>query len=266
MHHHTAAPVPFPISRLNGSGDGRIKCNINTKPDGTVWLVAYGATNYSSGSGSSVVLAETRAGKAPPASAKARGLSDDTNGNPWYWNFENDHLGNGSPISKVQWEALVVATRVVLAHFGRIGNQVIAHADWTARKIDPKWNSKDAHTNVNDIRLGLTNVANAMRLPLRLGDVGEDVRYLQTKLIVLGFLPRVTPPANHGTYDAATSKAVLAMRKSLGSRATSGDVYAADAAQQLDTAWVQHYATGVPGPPGPPGELTLTIKGDATIP
>jgi hypothetical protein len=105
-----------------------------------------------------------------------------------------------------------------------------------------------------------------MRLPLRLGDVGEDVRYLQTKLIVLGFLPRVTPPANHGTYDAATSKAVLEMRKSLGSGATSGDVYAADAAQQLDTAWAQHYQTGEPGPPGPPGNLTLTIKGDATLP
>jgi peptidoglycan hydrolase-like protein with peptidoglycan-binding domain len=110
-------------------------------------------------------------------------------------------------------------------------------------------------------------VANEMRLPLRLGDVGEDVKYLQTKLIAIGFLPRTTPPKNHGTYDADTSAAVLAMRKSTGSSATSGDVYAADAAQQLDYAWSKFHATGEPGPPGPPGPSgTLTIKGDVTLP
>lgn len=110
------------------------------------------------------------------------------------------------------------------------------------------------------------NVANAMRLPLRIGDVGEDVKYLQTKLIAIGFLPRTTPPKNHGTYDADTSAAVLAMRKSVGSGATSGDVYASDAAQQLDTAWSKFYSTGEPGPPGPPGSVTLTLKGDVTLP
>ena len=37
MEHHTALPVPFPVDRLYGD---LLKCNINTKPDGTVWLIA----------------------------------------------------------------------------------------------------------------------------------------------------------------------------------------------------------------------------------
>jgi hypothetical protein len=54
MEHHTAPPVPYPIHRLNGS-DGFLKANMNIKQDGTVWLLAYLACNFSSGSGSDVV-------------------------------------------------------------------------------------------------------------------------------------------------------------------------------------------------------------------
>jgi hypothetical protein len=152
MQHHTAPPVPFPIERLDGSGDGRIKCNINTKPDGSVWLIAYRACNYSSGPGSSVVLNETLRNATPTNSAKARGLKDDTNGNPIYWNFENDHAGDGSTLPRAQSDALITATRITLDHFGLQPNQVIAHAEWTARKIDPRWNGQNAHQALTDIR------------------------------------------------------------------------------------------------------------------
>lgn len=147
MHHHTAAPVPFPVSRLAGS---LIKCNINTKPDGTVWLVAYGACNYSSGSGSSKVLAEVRAGTPPTRNARDRDLDDNVNGNPHFWNFENDHAGKGGPLPAVQEEAIVVATRVTNDHFELSGRNMISHACWTARKHDPYWNGN--RRAIDDIR------------------------------------------------------------------------------------------------------------------
>lgn len=142
MHHHTTLPVPYPINRLNGSGDGRIKCNINTKSDGTVWMVAYRACNYSSGKGSSVVYKETQRGVAPRANARDRGLVDDMYGNRFYFNFENDHPGNGSPIPQIQLNAIVLATQVVNDYYNLDPepNKDISHAEWTRRKIDPYWN------------------------------------------------------------------------------------------------------------------------------
>lgn len=153
-----------------------------------------------------------------------------------------------------------------------------------------------APSDVKNVTYDGQPLMNAMRLPLVLGDVGEDVKYLQTKLIVLGFLPRTTPPQNHGTYSDATAAAVLAMRKSLGSSAQHGNIFNADAAQQLDSAWALFYQkeagepgpvgprgpagpvgpvgpvgprgpAGVPGPAGADGEdATLTIRGSATLP
>lgn len=140
MQHHTAPPVPFPVHRLVGS---RLKANVNTKPDGQVWLLAYGACNYSSGPGSSVVLRKNVNLKTPPTqNALQRGLKDDFNGNPWYWNYENDHPGDGSPLPKVQFEAIVESTRIVAEHFQLDpATQTISHAEHTRRKSDPYWDA-----------------------------------------------------------------------------------------------------------------------------
>jgi hypothetical protein len=137
MEHHTAPPVPYPVNGLYGD---LLKANINTKPDGTVWLIAQGACNYSSGAGSSVVLSEARAGQPPTANARERGLVDDTGGNAYFFNFENDHAGDGGPLPQVQYDAIVTATRVVLIHYGLGPGNVISHAEWTTRKRDPYWN------------------------------------------------------------------------------------------------------------------------------
>jgi hypothetical protein len=137
MIHHTAPPVPFPPESLVGD---KLKANVNTKPDGTVWLLAFKACNYSSGEGSSVVLDEVLAGEVPPANANERKLDDDTNGNPYFWNFENDHLGDGSAIPEVQLDAIAVASAVCLDYWGLPETAVISHAEWTARKSDPYWN------------------------------------------------------------------------------------------------------------------------------
>ncbi len=155
MQHHTAPPVPYPLSGLDGSSDGRIKCNINTKPDGTVWLVAYRACNYSSGGGSSTVLRDVRNGRVPTDNAKERGLSDDTNGNSWFFNFENDHAGDGSKIPSVQLDAIITATQVVLEHYNLPETAVISHAEWTRRKIDPRWNGSN-RTAIEQIRQGVS--------------------------------------------------------------------------------------------------------------
>ena len=151
MHHHTAAPVPFPVERLYGS---LLKCNINTKPDGTVWLIAARACNYSSGPGSSVVLGEVRAGTAPTANASTRGLKDDYNANPYFFNFENDHLGHGEPLPQVQFDAIITATEVVMEYFDitHVGS-VVSHAESTARKSDPYWNGN--LRAIEDIRRAL---------------------------------------------------------------------------------------------------------------
>lgn len=143
MQHHTTNPVPYPVDQLAGADQGRIKCNINTKPDGTIWLVAYEACNYSSGAGSSKVLKEVKAGTPPTANANDRGLVDDLNGNPWFFNFENDHKGDGSAIPQAQLDAIILASQVVAKHFGITEKNTISHAEWTARKIDPYWNGDD---------------------------------------------------------------------------------------------------------------------------
>lgn len=202
MHHHTAPPVPYPIARLNGSGDGYIKCNINTKPDGTIWLVAYEACNYSSGPGSSVVLKEVQAGKVPTANAKARGLKDNTNGNPYFWNFENDHAGNGSIIPAVQLEALAIATVVVNKHFGLQYDNVISHAEWTSRKTDPFWNKNSRciegiRSLVKAKETGTTpppqpeppvppDKEKETMYPIKRGETSEDVKYLQARMKQMG--------------------------------------------------------------------------------
>jgi hypothetical protein len=141
MVHHTAPPVPFPVDSLAGHDQGRIKCNANVKPDGVVWLIADGACNYSSGSGSGKVLKEVRAGTPPSKNAKDRGLEDDTNGNPWFYNFEVDHEGDGGPIPEEQYVAVVTSLIVVGRHWNLTQGNTVSHAEWTARKSDPYWNN-----------------------------------------------------------------------------------------------------------------------------
>ena len=66
---------------------------------------------------------------------------------------------------------------------------------------------------------------------LKKGDTGQRVVALRGLLLRAGFISTVTD-----TYDSATSAAVLAMRKSRGSSATSGDVFDGWAYEQLQSA------------------------------
>ena len=151
MQHHTSLPNPYPIKKLYGPLFYRIKANMATHEDGTLYLIAYKACNYSSGPGSSVVLNNVRKSVAPWANARTRGLTDDMGGNRHFWNYENSHPGDGSPIPQVQLDTIIESTRVVLDYFGLNAEQVISHAEWTKRKIVPRWNGSN-RTAIEQIR------------------------------------------------------------------------------------------------------------------
>lgn len=154
LQHHTAEPVPFPVRSLYKPV--RIKCNFNVKVDGTVHVIAAGACNFSTGPGSLTVRRETAKGIAPSGTAKARGLVDDTGGNAWYINNETDHLGTGGEIPKVQYEAILGCWTVIFERMGWQAERLIGHGEWTDRKSDPKWNEKDSHQNLEDLRADLS--------------------------------------------------------------------------------------------------------------
>jgi len=154
MQHHTAPPNPYPIKKLYGPPSYFIKCNMATHEDGTLYLVAYKACNYSSGRGMKSVLTDNvRKSIAPTHNATKRGL---WGGNKHFWNYENSHPGDGSDIPQVQLDAIIVSTQVVIDHFGMNPEQVISHAEWTKRKIDPRWNGSN-RTAINQIREGVSD-------------------------------------------------------------------------------------------------------------
>ena len=154
MQHHTAPPNPYPIKALYPTTalQYRIKCNMATHPDGTLFMVAYKACNYSSGPGMLDVLKNNvRKSIAPTHNALKRGLKG---GNRHFWNYENSHPGDGSPIPEVQLETIIESTRIVINHFELDVEQIISHAEWTRRKIDPRWNGSN-RIAINQIREGV---------------------------------------------------------------------------------------------------------------
>ncbi len=149
MQHHTAPPNPYPIKKLYGPPFYRIKCNMATHEDGTLFLVAYGRCNYSSGVGMKAVLEENVRKEIPPThNARKRGL---VSGNRRFWNYENSHPGDGSPLPSIQLETIVVSNIVINNHFGLNWKRIISHAEWTSRKIDPRWNGSN-RTAIEQIR------------------------------------------------------------------------------------------------------------------
>jgi len=156
MQHHTAPPNPYPIKRLYGPPLYRIKANMATHEDGRLYLIAYRACNYSSGYGMRSVLEDNvRKSIAPTHNGTRRGTKS---GNRHFWNYENSHPGDGSPIPDVQLETIIESNRIVNDHFGLDPEQTISHAEWTARKPDPKWNGSN-RTAIEQIREGVAEMA-----------------------------------------------------------------------------------------------------------
>jgi hypothetical protein len=173
LQHHTAAPVPYPVRSLYKPI--RIKCNFNVKSDGTVHVIAAGSCNYSTGEGSLVVRTETGKGIAPTGTAKARRLDNDAGGNPWYVTNESDHLGDGTPIPRDQYEAILTCWQVIFGEMGWTAERLISHGEWTDRKTDPAWNEKNSHENMEELRADLRKALGGGRpLPVILTTEEED--------------------------------------------------------------------------------------------
>lgn len=98
---------------------------------------------------------------------------------------------------------------------------------------------------------GLTSARGKLMF-CKLGDTGEHVQALQAAINAIGDLvPRLK---EDGVYGPATSAAVLAMRRSVGSKVTSGDQYDAHAYVQLLMCMARRFGDGQPGPRGPKGD------------
>lgn len=139
MVHHTAVNGILPIRVAAGDNRfGQPLCHLLVRPSGQVDLVAGGLV-YGSGSGSARVLEQVQRNIAPTGTAAERGLPDTDNGNRWFVNIEVDHPGDGSPIPEPQAASVVAVCAELCRINGWPWQRVIAHKEWTRRKIDPKW-------------------------------------------------------------------------------------------------------------------------------
>ena len=196
LQHHTAEPVPYPVRSLYKPV--RIKCNFNVKPDGTVHVIAAGSCNYSTGPGSITVRKETATGLAPSNTAKARGLDNDAGGNAWYITNETDHLGDGGPIPKIQYDAVLKCWLVIFEEMGWAAEKLIAHGEWTDRKTDPKWNDKNSHENLQDLRADLRAALGGGRPRLMTAPTQEKKEEDDDTMLPLHFSDGFSEPTGKG--------------------------------------------------------------------
>lgn len=171
IQHHTAPPVPFNVRTLTTP---LIRCNFNVKSDGTVHVIAAGSCDFSSGSGSQVVLDEVRKDVSPSGTAKARGLLENVDGNRLFINNETDHLGAGEPIPEVQYDAVIRCWVVIFQQMEWHPNRLIAHGEWRSRKPDPAWNDKDSHSNMEDMRADLATALGGGRRSVQHVEIPQE--------------------------------------------------------------------------------------------
>lgn len=142
MLHHTAGRDNSAGMRLLRDGRTGVPgplANVGVRKDGTLAVVTNTRANHA-GRGSSYVLNETRRGIAPRADAAKRGLSNNANGNGYYYGFEIVNLGDGrDPYPQAQLNAVFDACAAICIEHGWTAARVIMHREWTSRKIDPSW-------------------------------------------------------------------------------------------------------------------------------
>lgn len=139
--HHTASGDGEGIVDLCYRGRAGLAgplCNLVVRKSGRVHVTSNGKAN-DTGMGSRVVLDDVRRDKTPPGTAKQRGLPDDENGNPWFYDIEIVNLGDGNdPYPVHQIASVVSAVAAICEAHGWGASRVIGHAEWSARKVDPR--------------------------------------------------------------------------------------------------------------------------------
>lgn len=144
MIHHTAGTGIRTILEGRKLENGKFLppplANIYIAKSGLVHLVASGRANHT-GEGVRLVLDEVRRNVAPTGSAKDRGLEDDKPdfvANRFLYGIEAENRGTGNdPWPDVQLEAIRRTAAALCDHHGWPAARVIAHKEWTKRKVDP---------------------------------------------------------------------------------------------------------------------------------
>lgn len=151
MQHHTVRH-PYPVKNCFPKPDGNRKrysnCNVLSREDGTLYVIAAGYAQYSSGKGSKTVLLEARKEIAPSGTAGRRGLVDDFYVARYTINCEASHPGDGSAMPAVQEQAMVTMWAAICDYMGWTQNRLVGHTEYTRRKIDPRWNGGTNRTPV----------------------------------------------------------------------------------------------------------------------
>jgi hypothetical protein len=123
--------------------------NMTIARNGDIWLGAAGAANTQ--------------GRGGPATF-SRGTVPLDGGNTRLWAIECSNNGTGEPWPRVQIDAYFAASNCLNDHFGNRPDDVITHAGWTTRKIDPAkasavlgpWQPRPVNTsgtwNLDDVR------------------------------------------------------------------------------------------------------------------
>lgn len=130
----------YPRSQGGLRTDERIVDNWFVDQDGTIYLIAAGAANYSSCYGIRQVLDEVRNDRWPGGTAHERGFTNNSIcGNKYFWNVEVEHPGDGSPMPDIQEVSIAILVASMAQALGQSIDQVIGHSEWTPRKVDPRW-------------------------------------------------------------------------------------------------------------------------------
>lgn len=144
VEHHTASPkTSGPAASLSVVRNGRggipgPLCNllIERGLSPRVHLISDGRAS-DTGRGVERVLEEVRANTPPTRTAAQRGLDDDIDGNPWFYDIEWELDGRGEEPTPEMYDIGIRATAALLAWEGWDERRVISHAMWSRRKIDP---------------------------------------------------------------------------------------------------------------------------------
>ncbi|MFF8959097.1 peptidoglycan-binding protein [Streptomyces sp. NPDC014894] len=144
MLHHTAGRDSLALCRDGTPSLPGPLCAGLIGKDGTVHLLGHGRTNHA-GEGSAALLAAVRAGGQTPA----RPGPDAVDGNAHFYGFEIENLGDGrDPYPAAQLDAAERVSAAVCRAHGWPAGSVVAHKEWTRRKIDPSFSMTEMRGRV----------------------------------------------------------------------------------------------------------------------
>ncbi|SDM77677.1 N-acetylmuramoyl-L-alanine amidase [Streptomyces wuyuanensis] len=143
MIHHTVTSGTqrtVDICRTGYSGLPGPLCHGVIAKDGTVYLVGYGRANHA-GSGDDDVLRAVQ----EETPARPRDDEANTDGNPHFYGFECENLGDGKdPWPAVQMEAIERAAAAICRWHRWGPRSVIGHLEWQPGKVDPRGFTMDS--------------------------------------------------------------------------------------------------------------------------